>query len=97
MATERAASSGVIERASAASNTRPIASPMPSTNCVEALPAEVVELAVDVDQPAGVRDEVGRVEDVPVGEHVGERVARQHVVRRPADDLAAQLADRRPD
>ena len=52
--------------------------------------AEPVDLAVDVDQAAGVGDEVGRVEDPARAEIGRQRVIGEHVVRRPADDPRRQ-------
>src|SRR5215211_7822051 len=48
------------------------------------------DLLVDVDQAARVRDEVGGVENVALGERLGQRIVRELIVGGPADDVAAQ-------
>src|SRR5438552_19015899 len=53
-----------------------------------------VELVGDVDDPAGVDDEVRRVEDPGLRERIGMAGPEELVVRRPRDGRATQLRDR---
>jgi hypothetical protein len=60
---------------------------------VQPHPVEGMQLAVHVDQTPGVGDEVGGVEDLPLGETIRQRALGEHVVRGAADDLASQPLD----
>ena len=52
--------------------------------------AVAADLAVHVDQAAGVHHEVGRIENPARGEGLGQRLVGELVVRAAADDLATQ-------
>ena len=67
----------------------------PTPALLRAVPSRV-ELPVDVHQSAGVGDEVRRVEDSPLASRLGERLVGELVVRRAADDPAAQPIRRSP-
>ena len=52
------------------------------------------ELPVDADQPTCVGDEVGRVEDLALGQPLGDPLPGEHVVGGAAEDLGPQALDR---